>query len=360
MGKAGRIQVGIVGANARGSWGARAHVPALKASPDYVLTAVCNSTPERAQEAAQAHGAEHAFADVRAMAEHPDVDLVVVCLRVASHYDPVMAAIEAGKHVYCEWPLAMDVVQAETMAEAARRAGVVHMVGLQTRASPVIAHVKNLVAEGYIGDLMAASLLHSAPWQPTPTRATAYMQDRDSGSTFLSIPTGHSLDTLCYALGEFSALTATTATLVKEVPLKDADGTVTRTCADQILVQGTLTNGAMAMIHMQGSGVGTGFRFEINGTKRALVITAAEPGPFQLAPLRLCETSQTYGALTEVAIPEALVVAAPGTPSGASFNLGQMYANLARAIREGREAEPNFDDAVRRHRTLEAIERGAA
>jgi predicted dehydrogenase len=350
--------VGVIGASPRGSWGARAHLPALKASPAFEVTAICNSSLESARQAAAMFGAAHAFADVGEMVAHPDIDLVVVCLRVASHYEPVMAALDAGKHVYCEWPLAVDTAQAEAMAAHARAKGVTHMVGLQSRAAPVINHVRNLVAQGYIGELKAASLLHSAPWQPTPSRATTYMQDARSGSTFMSIPTGHAVDALCYALGEFRQLSATVATLVKEIPIAGTEDVVTRTSPDQIMVQGSLVNGAMASVHMQGSGVGTGFRFEINGTKKTLVVTPASPGPFQLSALRLFEGAQGTADLSEEAIPETLV-RAPGAPAGPSFNLAQMYANLAQAIRDGRPAEPDFETAVLRHKTLDAIQRAS-
>src|SRR5215217_5748719 len=101
-----KIRVGIVGANAaQGSWGSRAHIPALKSLPEYELVAVCTAHEDTALQAAAAFGAQHAFHDYHAMVQHPDVDLVSVAVRVPYHHEIVMAAIAAGKDIYCEWPL---------------------------------------------------------------------------------------------------------------------------------------------------------------------------------------------------------------------------------------------------------------
>ena len=94
-----KIRVGIIGANAHYGWSMRAHLPALRALPDYELTAVCTSRPETAAESAVHYGARLAFHDYHAMVRHPDIDLVSVSVRVPLHHDMVMAALHAGKHV---------------------------------------------------------------------------------------------------------------------------------------------------------------------------------------------------------------------------------------------------------------------
>jgi predicted dehydrogenase len=102
---ANKIRLGFVGANVRSTWASQSHLPALLASPDVELTAVCTTRPESAEEARQAFGAKLAFHDFRAMVASPEIDAVAVVVRVPSHYEPTKAAIEAGKHVYTEWPL---------------------------------------------------------------------------------------------------------------------------------------------------------------------------------------------------------------------------------------------------------------
>ena len=93
---ADKIRVGIIGANAHYGWSMRAHLPALRALPDYELTAVCTSRPETAAESAAHYGARLAFHDYHAMVTHPDIDLVSVSVRVPLHHDMVMAALHAS------------------------------------------------------------------------------------------------------------------------------------------------------------------------------------------------------------------------------------------------------------------------
>ena len=101
-----RLRVGIIGASVNAMWGPRAHVPAVQALPEFELAAVCTAHPETAAESAAKFGARLAFSDHRELVNHPDVDVVTVSLRVPSHYRTTMDALEAGKHVYTEWPSA--------------------------------------------------------------------------------------------------------------------------------------------------------------------------------------------------------------------------------------------------------------
>src|SRR3979409_1492794 len=130
-----KIRVGIVGATVTvggSGWGAHAHVPALHALPeDYELKAVCTQHADTAQASAAAFGAELAFHNFEAMVSHPDIDLVVVSVRVPGHYDLVMQALEAGKAVFCEWPLGASVAEAEKMATLAQTSALRTAVGLQ-------------------------------------------------------------------------------------------------------------------------------------------------------------------------------------------------------------------------------------
>ncbi|HVA26234.1 MAG TPA: Gfo/Idh/MocA family oxidoreductase, partial [Chloroflexota bacterium] len=119
---AARIRVGIVGATTTvggSGWGAHAHVPALRALPDYELRAVCTAHADTALAAREAFGAELAFHDFEDMLARPDIDLVAVVVRVPGHYDLVEAALHAGKRVFCEWPLGATLAEAESLAQLA-------------------------------------------------------------------------------------------------------------------------------------------------------------------------------------------------------------------------------------------------
>jgi hypothetical protein len=116
-----RIRVGIIGANVRYGWGRDAHIPALSALPEFEITAVCTSRQETADETAKHFGIPHAFADPYKMVQHPDVDLVLISVRVPFHHQLGMAALRAGKHLFCEWPLAATTEQAQQMRDLAVR-----------------------------------------------------------------------------------------------------------------------------------------------------------------------------------------------------------------------------------------------
>ena len=116
--------MGFVGANVRSNWASQSHFPALLASPDVDMTAVCTTRPESAEEAREAFGAKlafHDYRDYRAMVPSPEIDSVAVVVRVPAHYEPTRTALEADKHVYTEWPLGRTTAEAEDLAALGRR-----------------------------------------------------------------------------------------------------------------------------------------------------------------------------------------------------------------------------------------------
>src|SRR5688572_6915669 len=138
-----KIRVGIVGATVTqggSGWGAHAHVPALAALPEYELKAVCTAHAETAEASRVAFGAELAFHDFDAMVARPDVDLVAVVVRVPGHHALVVKALEAGKDVFCEWPLGRTLEESEEMARLAAQRSLRTAVGLQARSDAVWLH----------------------------------------------------------------------------------------------------------------------------------------------------------------------------------------------------------------------------
>jgi predicted dehydrogenase len=103
-----------------------AHIPALQALPDFEISAICTSRQDSADATAKHYGVPLAFCDAEKLAQHPDIDLVTVSVKVPDHYLPVTAAIQAGKRVYCEWPLGRDTDEATLMLAAAERKGIRH------------------------------------------------------------------------------------------------------------------------------------------------------------------------------------------------------------------------------------------
>lgn len=357
-----RIGVGLIGYEPGRSWAAVAHVPALRALDAYTIAAVATTRPESAAAAARDIGlpADAAFTDAVALARDPRVDLVVVTVKVPHHRALVAAALDAGKHVFCEWPLGNGLTEAEAMATAAHQAGVAHMVGLQACVAPAVQQARALVGEGYVGDVLSTTLIGSGmQWGDAVDQPNAYVVDRANGATLLTIPFGHTVDALCYMLGEFRSLSATTAIRQPEVRRTDTGERLTKTAEDQIVVGGTLESGAVAAIHYRGGTArGTRLLWEINGTEGDLQITA-EGGHGQIFDLSLAGARGEARRLEPIAIAPAHRWA-PVSLSGPAVNVAQLYARFAEHLGGAPRAYPDFDDAVRRHRMIDAIERAAA
>ena len=154
-------RVGIVGATVTlggSGWGANAHVPALRALPNYQLRAVCTAHEATAAASAARFGAELAFHGIDDLVAHPDIDLVVVSVRVPGHHELVMEALRAGKPVFYEWPLGATLEEAEEMANLARERDLPTAVGLQARSDPSVRYARDLIAQGYVGEVLIANL----------------------------------------------------------------------------------------------------------------------------------------------------------------------------------------------------------
>ena len=214
-----KIRVGIVGATVTqggSGWGANAHVPALKALPRYELKAVCTSHEDTAKASAAAFGAERAFHRFSDMTAAPDVDLIVVCVRVPGHRDLVMGGLQAGKAVFCEWPLGRHLAEAEDMAGLARRRSMKTIVGLQARSDPTILYAADLVKGGYIGEVLTANLNTVAQAQLQRGPGRIWQGVRTDGANTLTFAGGHAIDALCAVLDEFAEVSARVSTRIPE------------------------------------------------------------------------------------------------------------------------------------------------
>ena len=350
-----KIRVGIVGASASRGFAAIAHIPALRALPQFELVAVCTARRDTAEAAARHYGVRLAFSDPAQLAQHPDVDLVTVSVKVPDHDRPVMAAIAAGKHVYCEWPLGRDTAEAVRMRDAAEDRGVRHAVGLQGQVSPAINYVKDLVAEGYVGRVLAATMIGCAPnWGPTIERT--YQAERANGANLLTITGGHQIDALCYCLGEFRELTAFAVNQRDRIALAATGEMVEKNVPDQLVVSGIVGDGAVVSFQIRGGMTrGTAFLFEIHGEKGDLTLTATSRDSMQRQELAVRGAQGAARELAELPVPARYRWVPEGIPGDSRYNVAQLYARLAECIRDGKPASPDFAAAVTRHRLLDAI-----
>ncbi|WP_089938621.1 Gfo/Idh/MocA family protein [Candidatus Entotheonella palauensis] len=347
-----KIRVGLIGANVNRGWGPSAHIPALLALPEYELTAVCTAHKETAEEAANAFGARLAFSDHEELVQHPDIDLVTVSVRVPFHHELTTSALQAGKHVYTEWPLGVTLQETQDMAALARTQGVRTLIGLQGRGSPALIRLKELVAEGYVGEVLACHLSAFGAVGLDRTSDRIWAKDRSSGVGALQIQFGHYMDALCFCVGDITEVSAVVSTQVSQWTFTDVGTTMDVTTPDNVLMSGKLAGGAVVSAHVASiPWHGRGPKIEIYGREGTLVYHGSHISHTKLEGARSTEAD-----MQELPIPERLMWVPSDVPQGPPFNVAQMYRRFAEAIQSGERMEPDFDTAVRRHQLLEAVQ----
>jgi predicted dehydrogenase len=343
-----RIRLGIVGANLsadplRHSWGARAHLPALRALPEFEIVAVCTNHLDSARRTASHFGIPLAFDDVAAMVEHPDVDVVDVCVAASSHHQVTLQAVGAGKHVVCEWPLGADLAESRELRDTAEAAGVLHAIGLQARYAPTYQYMRTLVAGGAVGRVLSCTLNGSMAMSPSPRSASLAL-----------IHGGHCLDTLCFVVGQ--DLSRTSA-------IVDIDPV-----ANHVLIHGCLDGGALVDVNIRHVPVfGTGLTFEVDGTEGVLV-AAIDGTDLPARGIRSLGEQLNQATLrgaragapvTDMVVPEEhrWVPAEVGT--GPALAVAQLFRRFGEAVRSGTRPESDFGLAVRRHEQFDTLARNS-
>ena len=353
-----KIRLGFVGANVSSTWASQSHFPALLASPDVEFTAVCTTRPESAEEARLAFGAKLAFHDFRTMVASPEIDAVAVVVRVPSHYEPTKAAIEAGKHVLTEWPLGRTTAEAEDLADLARAKGVQTAVGLQSRVSPALLYIKELIDGGYVGEVLSCQVTTMRDGRLERHSSGTWQRDPSAGANSLTIATGHVIDALRFVLGDFARVACMVSTQMQQWYETDTERFVEVTSPDNVRVSGQLERGAAASVHVGAvPWAGSGFRMEIFGREGTLITTGSVSS--QRGEMLRVQGAQGSHELQDLPLPQRFVYVPDDFPRGDPFNVGQLYALFAEAIRTGQNRLPTFDTAVDLHRFLDTIKQAS-
>lgn len=359
------IRVGLVGASPGYGWGSGVHRRVIERLPGFALEAVCTTREDSARAAAAQFGATLWFTDATDLVAHADVDLVVICVKAPHHHAIARAALLAGKHVYCEWPLALTLAQAEELTTLAAARGVKAMIGLHLRGSAALRRAAQLVSEGYIGDLYSATL-HARMFGPV-MRA---MARRDGGTTLLSIYGGHLLDALDHYFGDIADIAMRGAI---HLPPVDEDGApVDRDAFDHLHFHGVLQNGGMFNLDLAGvSRTGMGCVWRIEGREGTLMLSSRDADLPAIESLVL--SGARHGSLmAPIALDPALdtgIIAAtpdryeayPGSFASreALASIADLYARLGRAVREDGPVEPDFRRALDIQRLIARVEEAA-
>ena len=352
---------------------------------------MATSREETARKAAAKYSVPRAYAGYASLVSDPDVELVIVSVKLPAHYEIVRAAIEAGKHIYCEWPLGIDADEAADLAARAAARGVHSMVGLQARQSPVLNHAGALIAEGRIGDVLSVSVVASAfGWGPVIEPGNAYLFDARNGATMDVIAGGHLLDALINIFGDLDRFSVMLETLRREtgvISLEDLQRfrafqatlafpgeavdetdpepirvreTFVPTSPDQMLLQGVMGGRIPISLHIRGGTLrGSGLLIEITGTKGELRISGPA-GVVQMVPLKLeggWGTQPVFHPILPPAEPDDDALTALGPIAS---NIARAYGRFARDIRAGTRTVPDFALAADRQKLLRKIATAAA
>ncbi|MEA5360523.1 Gfo/Idh/MocA family oxidoreductase [Amycolatopsis sp., V23-08] len=330
------------------------------------LAVLAGRDETRAHDAAAKFGWEAVETDWRKLIARDDVDLVDICTPGDSHAEIAIAALEAGKHVLCEKPLANSVAEAEAMAEAARRArdrGVRAMVAFNYRRVPALAHARNLVAGGALGEIRHVRSVYLQDWLSDPQSPMTWRLRRESaGSGALGDLGAHIVDAAQFVTGErLTGVSALTNTFVHERPSENG-GTDAVTVDDTALFLARLSGGAVASFEATRFALGrkNAMRLEVNGSKASLAFDFESMNELQWYEGEGTEAGFRRILVTEPQHPYVGVWWPPGHLLGYEHTFTHEVADLLDAIGAGTDPEPGFDAGLRVQRVLHAVEESAS
>ncbi|WP_405652020.1 Gfo/Idh/MocA family protein [Streptomyces sp. NBC_00019] len=343
-----------------------------------VMAAIAGRDAHAVRAAADKHGWAATETDWRALIVRDDVQLVDICTPGDSHAEIAIAALEAGKHVLCEKPLANSVAEAEAMtvaAEAARSRGQLAMVGFNYRRVPALAFARRLIADGRLGTLRHVRVSYLQDWLVDPDFPLTWRLQREhAGSGALGDLGAHIVDLAQYLVGELLVgVSAQMETFVKERPRLDgassglsASGGAQRapvTVDDAAVFTGRLASGALATFEASrmASGRKNALRLEINGEHGSLAFDLERLNELSFHDHR--EPAATAGfrriVVTEAEHPYLEGWWPPGHVLGYEHTFAHQARDLVEAIASGTDPMPSFTDGLQVQRVLAAVEESA-
>ncbi|RZU10851.1 putative dehydrogenase [Kribbella rubisoli] len=371
------LGIGLIGYAFMGA----AHSQAWRSAPrffdlplDPAMNVLCGRNAEAVQAAATKLGWKETETDWRKLLGRDDVQLVDVCTPGDSHAEIAIAALEAGKHVLCEKPLANTVEEAEAMtaaAEAARAKGIRSMVGFTYRRVPAIALARQLVAEGKIGTIRHVRAQYLQDWISDPEAPLSWRLDKSkAGSGALGDIGAHIIDMTQYITGDtIGEVSARLETFVKERPVAAEHSGLAGTAGtergpvtvdDAAVFLATFRSGALGVFEATRFATGrkNAIRIEINGSLGSLAFDFEDMN--LLHYYDATDDSRIAGFRRILATePDHPYVAAwwpPGHLLGYEHGFTHQVVDLVTAIAEGTDPAPSFADGLQVQRVLAAVE----
>ena len=272
MGCVSEVGIGLVG----GGYMGKAHAVAMSAVAAVFDTAlrprlemICTTTPEGAAGKARQFGFARATADWRALVADPRVDAVVIASPQDTHMDIALAALAAGKHVFCEKPLGLGAAESRAMLEAARRSGLVHMTGFNYIRTPASQLARQIIARGEIGQVTWFRGEHTEDFCADPSQAASW-RTRGKANGNMGDLSPHIINAALALMGPIRSLCADIETVHRTRPAPGGSETVTNDDQGQIMCR--FVSGAMGHLFISRVATGRkmGYAYEVFGTEGAL------------------------------------------------------------------------------------------
>ena len=287
---------------------ARVHGMAYRAIPYHYgmsaglvkIVGVADSQSKSAETAAKELGCGFWTTDYRELLARADVDVVDICVPNHLHEEIILAAAAAGKHVYCEKPLANSVAQAKRIVEAVEKAGVKNQLNFNFRYYPAITRAHQMISEGFLGKIFSYRGCYYRSSYINPDKPLSWRLNKSiAGGGALFDLGSHILDLIYYLMGDFASVQATVDTLIKERPI--ALGSTEKAPVDVddiVLMQARMEDNTLGSIEISrmGTGATNDMKFEVFGQKGAIRFSTAEPSWLEVFDVR--DPEQPIGGMS--------------------------------------------------------------
>jgi predicted dehydrogenase len=356
------INVGIVGTKFMG----RAHSNAYVDVPYFfdlpmcpVLQAACGRNVSNLEAFARRFGWQTTETSWERLVARDDIDLVDICTSNVIHMPIAVAAAKAGKHVFCEKPIAMNADEARQMLDAAREAGVRHMVAFNYRRVPAIVLAKQLIDEGKIGTVRHFNAVYYQDWLVDPGFPIVWRHDvKEGGSGAHGDMNAHTVDLARYLVGEIEAVCGAKEVFVKERPFAGGSGTGTVTADDAMYFLARFRDGALGsfMATRFATGRKNYLRLEIFGSEGSLVFNLERLNELEF--YSRADEGKEQGFRTIVVTESSHPFISAWWPSGHIIGWEHTFIHEVRdlllAIDKGEAVRPDFYDGLRCQQVLDA------
>lgn len=344
------------------------------------MAVVVGRNPDAVAAAAAKWGWAESATDWREIVGRDDIDIVDIVTPGESHAEIAIAALDAGKHVLCEKPLANTVAEAEAMAEAAARArvrGIRSMVGFTYRRVPAVTLLRDMIAEGAVGTVQQVRAAYRQDWLVDPETPLAWrLQKEHAGSGALGDIGAHIIDMTQFVTGlGVERVSGTIDTIVKERPLP-ADGSMglskgagaaatgAVTVDDVAMFTGRLANGALASFEATRFATGrkNALTIEVSGDRGALAFDLEDLNSLRFYDRTAPEGRQGFTQIlvTESQHPYVSAWWPAGHLLGYEHGFSHQVVDLVNAIADGSDPHSSFEEGLRVQRVLDAVERSSA